>query len=340
MKSDHSAAEPSALAYTLKRIRRHVQWARTEGLSRLIEEDRLDPRTRIPVAWRKLRWRQSHGRSPGKARPVYVVGLQRSGTNMLMRGFDEAPEVEVRNENDRTLFRRFQLRGDDVLVATLARSRAALVLVKPLCESHRVAELLDLPGTQPGRAVWCYRDVDDRARSEVSKFGAANLRALQTIARGEGASIWQGQALTPELIDLVAGFDTDTMTPDTAAALFWYVRNRLYFDLGLDRRADILLTSYDELVRDPEGAMRALCAHLDFPYRPQLHAHIAPRDSHGSRRLDIDPAVRARCDELADRLDNARRSPRVPPTPPPPRTPLAAPTAPGSTTPTSPAEEH
>lgn len=177
--------EPGRAAYTLKRIARHVQWARTEGIGRLVEEDRLDPRERVATAVAKWRWRRSDGLPVGTGRPVYVVGLQRSGTNMLLRGLDEAPEVEVHNENDRRLFHRFRMRPDTVLLDVIARSRHRIVLVKPLCDSQRVDELLALPTATPGRAVWVVRDVDDRARSEVSKFGDSNLQALQRIAAGQ-----------------------------------------------------------------------------------------------------------------------------------------------------------
>lgn len=97
-------------------------------------------------------------------------------------------------------------------------------------------------------------------------------------------------------------FDTATMSPDSAAALFWAVRNGLFFSLGLDRRDDVLLLSYDDLVADPEATMRRLCAFIGFPYRPQLCAHVERRTSHGSRRLDIDPRVRELCDRMGDRL--------------------------------------
>lgn len=299
--------EVSTLAYTARRVRRHLRWARTEGIGRLIEEDRLNPVDRIGTALAKRRFRRRAGRVPGSAVPVYLVGLQRSGTNMLVRGLDSAPEVEVRNENDRTLFHRFQLRPDEVLTATVQRSRHAYVLVKPLCESHRVDELLALPGLVPGRALWVYRDVDDRARSEVAKFGDANLRALQAIADGTIGRRWQGQRLDADTMELVRGHDPHRLDPHSGAALFWYVRNSLFFQLGLNQRADVLLCRYDTLVAEPAAQVRRLCAFLGFPYHPRLHAHIAPRQSHaagatGHRPLPIDPHVRALCDELADRL--------------------------------------
>jgi hypothetical protein len=290
------------LAYYARKVRRHVYWARTEGIGRLIEEDRLDPRERLSTAWTKAQWRRRHGVRPGTAVPVYVVGLQRSGTNMLMRGVDLAPEVEVRNENDRTVFHRFQLRSDDVLVQTIRASRHAMVLVKPLCESHRVDELLDLTGVRSGRALWVFREPQGRARSEVSKFGDSNLQALQAIAAGEAGSLWQGARLPAASVALVRSFDTDAMSPETAAVLFWVIRNQLYFDLGLDARGDVLPVCYDDFVADPEGQMRRLCTFIGLRFRPDLCSHVAVRQTHGVQPLEVDRRAAELAAELYDRL--------------------------------------
>jgi hypothetical protein len=297
----------SALVYTAHRIARHARWARTEGVRRLVEEDRLDPRERSATALGKWRWRRAFGLPSGQSLPVYVVGLQRSGTNMLLRGLQAAPEVEVHNENDRALFSRFRLRPDEVLTSVVSKSRHQVVLVKPLCDSHRVDALLALPGARPGRAVWAYRDVDDRARSEVSKFGDSNRQALVRIARGEASEDWQAQGLGPEAVDLVRSFDCGAMSPDTAAALFWYLRNGIFFELGLDRRPDVMLSSYEALVADPEGCMEELCRFVGLSNRPEFWRHVEHRSTHHARPLDIDPRVRELCAGMADRLDRARR---------------------------------
>lgn len=96
------------------------------------------------------------------------------------------------------------------------------------------------------------------------------------------------------------------MTPESAAALFWYVRNCLYFERGLDSRPDVTLASYDSCLADPDGNMRSLCAFLEFPFDPELAAHIERREAPERRPLEIDPEIRRRCDELTARLDAAR----------------------------------
>lgn len=292
--------------YLLRKVLRHAYWARTEGFGRLVEEDRLDPRERIGTAVRKARWRRASGARPGTARPVYVVGLQRSGTNMLLRGLDAAPEIEARGENDKQLFERFRLRDSAVVGEAVARSRHRLVLLKPICDSHRVDLLLDDPALPRGRALWVVRDVVGRARSEVSKFGPANLIALRDIAAGQGETRWQGERLPASSVELVRSFDTASMTPHTAAALFWVVRNGLFFELGLDERDDVLLVSYDAFAREPEAEMRRICAFLDFPFSHRLSEHVSPRTTHGDATLDIDPRVLGLARDLQARLDRHR----------------------------------
>jgi hypothetical protein len=305
-------------AYTARRVRRHLGWLRTQGLARLVEEDRLDPVDRAVTRLGKWRWRLTHRSRPDGGVPVFLVGLQRSGTNMLVRGLERAPEFEVFNENHRAAFSRFRLRPDPVIRRLADGSRHPYVLFKPLCDAHRTAELLDALGTrQPGRALWVYRSMDGRARSALAKFGDANLQALREIAGGGGRHRWEAQALSPDSLDLVAGFDWTRMSAASAAALFWLVRNRLYFERGLDRRPDVLLVSYDAALADPASELRRICGFLGFPYRPELAAHIAPRPPATAGPLAVDARVRAGCEELAARLDAAHRRQRAPSPAPP-----------------------
>jgi hypothetical protein len=287
------------------RVKRHWRWGREQGFRRLIEEDQLNPISRARLAAAKRRWRRRHSVAPN-AVPVYLVGLQRSGTNMIARGLEEAPEFEVRNENDRQAFQRFQLRSNDVVRQIVAASGQRYVLFKPLCDAHRTLELLDEMRTpSPGRAIWAYRDVDGRVRSTVAKFGSNNLDVLSRIAAGRGDHLWQAAGLSDANRALIAGFDYTTLSPESAAALFWYVRNSLYFELGLDRRPDVLLVSYGAMVEDSRTEMGRICEFLDLPYRSELDAHVDARAGSGRAPLALDADVRRLCDELTARLDRS-----------------------------------
>jgi hypothetical protein len=304
---DADLTSASSIRWFLFRLRRHLGWARTQGIGRLIEEDELNPVERIPNTIRKARWRRRHDVSP-KAMPVFLVGVQRSGTNMLVRGLERAPEFEVHNENDRATFDRFRLRADPVIRSVVMRSPHEYVLFKPLCDSHRTVDLLEGLGTPTqGKAVWAYRSVDGRVRSALAKFGDSNLRALSRIAAGVGGGMWQAQGLSESSLELIRGFDYARLPPASAAALFWYVRNSLFFELGLDERPDVILMSYDEMLDRPEATMRRLCAFLGLPFAATLTEHVERRDRPRSSPLEIDPVIRKHCDALQERLDGIAR---------------------------------
>jgi hypothetical protein len=225
---------------------------------------------------------------------------------MLVHGLDEAPQTQVYNEGDRKAFREFRLRPLDAIDSLVEASAADFVLFKPLCDSHRALELLE--HFRPnGRVIWAYRDMDERVRSALAKFGDSNLRALRAFAIGEGAVGWQVQGLSAENADLIKSFDFDRLSAESGAALFWYVRNSLYFEMSLDMRQDAILASYDQILADPERIVGALCSFLGLPYRPEIVAHVKRRRRPPNSPLAIDPGIRERCAELQERLDALSR---------------------------------
>lgn len=229
---------------------------------------------------------------------------------MVARGFRASPEFEVFNENDKRAFTEFRIRPVEQIAGLVRASRHRWVLFKPLCDSHRAAELLDALGSEvPGRALWVHRRVDPRVRSALAKFGDANLRALGEIAAGRGDGLWQAGGLSDKNRELIGSFDYGAMSPASAAALFWFIRNSLFFELGLDRRADLLAVSYDRLIEAPEELMQGVCGFLGCPWDRRFVEHIEPRHPAEAAPLEIDPQIRALCDRLQARFDSYRPAP-------------------------------
>jgi hypothetical protein len=144
-------------------------------------------------------------------------------------------------------------------------------------------------------------------RSALAKFGDGNLQVLREFADGTNVGRWHVQRMSAETAAFVRSFDFDTLTAASGAALMWLVRNQLYFDLGLDRRPEVLLVSYNAFVAEPAETMRELCEFLGFPYRAALVKHVTPRRSTYRDALDVDPRIAQHCAALARRLDSASR---------------------------------
>lgn len=289
----------------MRRVLRHLAWVRSQGLARLIEEDELNPVAKIRIAADRARWVRSNPVPAGSAVPVFLFGVQRSGTNMVARGFRSSPEFEVFNENDKRAFTDFRIRPVDQIAPLVVGSRHRWILFKPLCDSHRAVELLEQLGDPvPGRALWVYRWVDPRVRSALAKFGDANLKALSQIAAGRTGGLWQAGGLSEQNVKLVSSFDFDTMSPASAAALFWFIRNSLFFELGLDRRSDVLPVSYDRLIKAPDEVTQQICTFLGCPWDRRFAEHIEPRHLSEAPDLEIDLQIRSLCEELQARFDS------------------------------------
>jgi len=278
-----------------------VRWARDEGVARVLEEKDLRL-GRVGEAVARTRWRRRHAVDAQTSLPVWVLGLQRSGTNMVMRTFSRMAEVDVCNEDDRRGFNRYRLRSDARLRRVVALSPFEAVVAKPLCDSHRAVELLErVHAGRPGRAVWVYRGVDGRVRSAQARFGDHARVALADVAAGRGAP-WQGQGLPAATLDVLRAQPWDAVSVEEAQAWLWWARNSLVFDLGLDRRNDVLVVDYDRLVEDPNRELARMVGFLGLSWRPELASHVEARRPSGLRLESIDGEVRQRCDELTERL--------------------------------------
>ena len=310
---DRAPAGEGAGSRLARRVRRHLRWVRTEGFSRLVEEDELNPLTRVRVAAAKWEWRR-HTREPaGSATPVYLVGLQRSGTNMLARGLDIAPEFEVHNENDRAVFDHFLLRDDDCIRRVVLASKHTITCSSSRCATRIGSTTPDSLNTpSPGRAIWAYRDVDGRARSAVSKFGRNNLLMLATslpatppaCGNHSGCPKRRSREIAQlRLRDDDTGDRGSTLLVDSKRAVL-RARTRP------PRRHPPRVVPGPARDPGPPRCRRSARSSVST-YRPALIAAHRTARCRAARPLDIDPRVRALCAQLQDRLDEALRGYRA-----------------------------
>jgi hypothetical protein len=289
--------------WNMDKVRKHVQWAREGGVKSLIEEDELDPRQWATNALARRRYRQANP-MVGPSRALWVLGAQRSGTNMVMRGLAKHGGTKIYNENNRKAFEGFELRSPSAVRQLIDNSGQAVTVFKPLCDSDRAVELLELGGPD-SRVAWIYRDVDARARSAVKKFGSANLdmmKALVADVDGTADETWWNRPVDDKTRSTIASLDPATLSPHDAAALFWWMRNSMYFDQGLDKRDDTVLINYQKLLADPAEVMARLCEAIDLQFDPSMVDHFEEFRTRPNR-LDLNDGVRALCDELTGRLD-------------------------------------
>jgi hypothetical protein len=212
--------------------------------------------------------------APSPPRALFVLGCQRSGTTMLMQVLRQNPDVKTFGEFSplnrfapglNRLWPQNTRRFDQRLLPLpevarrIARSRYPLVAAKPLVESQRAPELLDAVPTSS--AVWLFRHYNDVAMSNVRKFGTAAVLDNIAAMAARDRSDWRSEFVPGDDGELVDSHYRPDMSPDDAAALFWYARTRLYFDLALQSDPRVLLVNYEQLVRQPEQTLAAIYRH-------------------------------------------------------------------------------
>ncbi|HYY32317.1 MAG TPA: hypothetical protein VE693_01865 [Gaiellaceae bacterium] len=284
------------------RLRPHLERGKKEGFARTARDDVL----RLRDTLRSRRWGRRHRLAP-HAVPVFIVGIQRSGTEMLVDAFRRCPEIQVYNESRSSpAFRDFSLREDAVVKGLVERSDHRCVVFKSLCDSHRVPHLLtDLGTPSSGRAVWSFRSMEGRVRSVLAVWPENNRRVLREIALQGPTGHWEAGGLSEGRLELIRSFDYERLSQASAAALLWFLRNELFFELGLDQRADVALSSYEETLASPTAGIRALCEFLGVSYANRMAEHIAGRPPATRGSLEIDPVIHDLCAELEARFEAA-----------------------------------
>jgi hypothetical protein len=240
---------------------------------------------------------------------LFIFGCQRSGTSLIVRIFDRDLEATVFPEGSPQVYeerdgQKPRLQPLAAVQAVVRRERAPFVVIKPLMEAQNAPEVLAFfPGS---KGLWVYRHYTDVANSNLKLFGQdngiQNLRALVEDRPGH----WLAEHASAEVRAIVGRHYSPVMSPSDAAALFWFVRNRLFFDLELDRHPQVQLCRYEDLVTEPLDALARVYGFLGRPFPGKRLIAEVHRESLGKgRHLALSPAVDELCRTMLDRLDRA-----------------------------------
>jgi hypothetical protein len=257
------------------------------------------------------RWWDGHPRGPEAV--LLILGCQRSGTTMLTRVFGRDPEARVFGEysvlSARDRRNQLRLAPLDEVARRLQESRYPLVVMKPLVESQRADALL--AALPRARGLWLVRNPADVARSNLERFGRRNgVRNLERLLSARPGD-WRAERVPDDVRETIRRHFSMSMDPMDAAALFWWARNRCFFALGLEGRADVMPVRYEWLVERPVDAMSTVYAFAGRPFPGPAIVGEVSTGSVGRESLDrISKPVLDLCLPLLERFDEliARRS--------------------------------
>ena len=235
---------------------------------------------------------------------VFVAGVQRSGTNMLMELLEWSRWTDVYHETDPRAFSNYRMRPREVIRTLAARSRAPTFVIKTLCELDELQALMR--DFEPAKTLWIVRRFDDSVTSAVRSF--ANFASqVHRLAKDKTAAEWRGNGMSDHTQRLLQQFDHTELSEPSGAALMWYYRNVLFFELELQADPRVRLLFYEDLVGDPVGTMQETFEFLGLPdWSPRITRYVHAKSVGKSRLAPIEPSVRGLCDSLYARFEALR----------------------------------
>lgn len=230
---------------------------------------------------------------------VFVAGMQRSGTNMLMDVLERSWLTDLYHETDSRAFDTYEMRQRPAIHALVRRSRAPVFVIKALCEMDQIRSLLD--EFTPAKSVWMVRDYNDAVSSALVSFRNFTQQ-VGRIATDRNSDSWRGRGMSDMTHALVCRLYTPEMNAASAAALIWYFRNVLYFEQGLQHDPRVFLAHYEDMVTAPENEFPRIFDFLGLEYSPFVSRKVFASSIRRHPLPPIAEPVRELCEELTQRM--------------------------------------
>ncbi len=200
---------------------------------------------------------------------LFITGCQRSGTTLALRIFERDLDAKIYGEfselSSDDLQNKIRLNPLNSVKEVIDRDKVSLVALKPLVETQNLLKLLDY--FQGSKALWMYRHYKDAAFSNLACFGIrTGINNLRPIVENESQN-WRAENISENTRRIVLNHFSEDMNPYDAAALFWFVRNNLFFELNLDDNPNVIMCRYVDLVTSPLRIMKGIYEFIgnDFP---------------------------------------------------------------------------
>ena len=243
--------------------------------------------------------------------PVFLVGLQRSGTNMTVGSLDKSSDIKLFNENHEEAFTHFKLKEWDKIRYLLDKGEeedAKIALFKPISDTPKTLMYLNqIPSL---KVLFCFRNYEDVVNSHMKKFGNDGaallnnyLKEMQDPKRSPLLSFHE-ERKDYHALEILKTFYTDTLSPNSTFALTWLFTNTLYFDFNLHTHEKVLPVCYEMTVSKPKLVFSTICSFLGVCYQDKLVSQIHGNSVKKDTKPAIDEKIENECRLLYNKLYN------------------------------------
>lgn len=237
---------------------------------------------------------------------LFIIGCQRSGTTLMTQIFVKDYNTKVYGEFSELSSKgkdKLRLNSLDSVEDELKKVKTGLIILKPLVETQNILKLLRY--FKGSRALWMFRHYQDVVSSNLKRFGIGNgINNLRPIIMSEKGN-WRSENISTHVKEIVQRYYSEDMNPYDAAALFWFVRNRIFFELELDKNPSVLMCKYEDLVSKPFENMKRIYefCNADFP-GGKIVSEVHSKSVKKGANIQLSIGVESLCEELYKILED------------------------------------
>jgi len=244
-----------------------------------------------------------------KIKKLIILGSQRSGTSILSSVIGELKDCKHFAETNVAINSDDRKEGGQTIrlkkleeVGEIFKNinNKKLIVFKPLVESQNTEELLDF--FEDSIAFWTYRNYRDVIASNLKKWDKPTAKIYFGPIINKSSLNWRSENLTDKCYDIFNTFYDPEMTSADATALFWLLRNQLFFEQKLENNKNVSLINYESLVNDGNYLQAKLDRHkIDIVVKQEEHKFNKKSLKKGSEII-LSKLIIDACEEMYARL--------------------------------------
>lgn len=249
------------------------------------------------------------GNIPNTMLPAFLVGFQRSGTNMTVGSLARSPHIKLFNENHEEAFIHFKLKAWEKIEYLLEKKEgeyAKIALFKPISDTPKTLFYLNqIPGL---KVLFCFRHYRDVINSHMIKFGDDGAELLKRYLKNmqdPKCSLListYGNKRNFRALELLDTFYGNTLDSNSTFALSWLFMNTLYYDFNLEEHGGVLPICYEMAVSEPKPVFSTICSFLEIRYHNDMVNRIHGKSVKKDKNPAIHEGIEAECRLLYEKL--------------------------------------
>ena len=228
---------------------------------------------------------------------LFVIGCQRSGTSIMMRVFERDYNSKVYMELDE-IFRQdeqaMRLKPLQSVKEIFDNAFTSLIVSKPLLDTQIISSILSF--FPDSKAIFIFRHYKDVISSFLKIFGTqTGIKDISPIVQNNFQD-WRAQNVSDKISGILKKFYAPNMNPFDAAALFWFARNHLFFDLELNTNPNVLMCKYEDFVTEPLDVFGNIYKAIDYQFPgKRIIKSVHSRSKGKGKKVSLSPEIESMC---------------------------------------------